>query len=157
MNHIDSAIKARGAARKLKKTFGASKPVPGTYDDIVLSDAFLSGKLHTENPGAGIHASAGKGAFVEYFYELPEHADDMSGMEQDFLMTSYMFSLYENALPSVGLQLSEDKGGRDLVSTVFFLNLASAMRSGTPRKSGAKPMMRVRRCMRNGAVTYTVV
>lgn len=157
MNHIDSAVKERGANRKLKKTFGASQPVPGTYDDIMLSDAFLTGKIRPEKnrhvEGDYAHGSP----YIEYYFELPQDQEDQSTDIFDDLLLMYAF--FEDTGPQVSFSLLED--GASVPSTAASLagiNLASAMSMRISSKGKKhQPLLRMRRCRKSGTVTFTVV
>ena len=164
MNHIDSAIKARGANRKLVKTFGASKLVPGTYDDIDLSDAFSTGKIYpemTRRPERDLSTSdlSADGTFVEYYFQLPDEQPNETVDFGDLMYTAYMYSLYENIEHNIGLETVDGMPGQVAAvgSTFLRMNLAGAFRSPKLSKAGNyHPMLRMRRCIKNGTVTFTV-
>lgn len=157
MNHIDSAVKERAKSRNLKKTFGASQPVPGTYDDIMLSDAFLTGKIRPEKnrhvEGDYAHANP----FVEYFFELPQHQEEQSTDIFDDLLMMYAF--FEDNGPQFSLEPAEDGSPVPaMVTSLAGLNLASALSLRTSAKGKKhQPLLRMRRCKKSGTVTYTVV
>lgn len=159
MSHIDSALKVRGADRKLSKTFKASKPVPGTYDDIILSDAFLSGKLNPERTRQDVEGYLTDGAFVEYYFEIPDSTEEKDDGFGDLFYASYMSSIYEDMLhPFDSMMLSEGEDGITQGSPFTSIALAGALRPGVSHsRSRHVPMIRVRKCLRKGTVSYTVV
>ena len=159
MNQIDSAIEARGANRTLRKTFTASKPVPGTYDDIILSDAFLNGKIKpaTRRPEGD---SLSSGQYVDFYFQLPPDASPQDEDEVgDLMFAAYMYGMYENMEQHGLCGLSADgmHTAGSLQGEVMHLELLGSFKPTGRYTARYNHMIRMRRSMRTGSVTYSVV